>query len=105
MDEMGNLDDDLQAEFATAKHSGNFAVLILGPAIDFIGDQDRATILQPPHGPRMRKLTFMVRDAFGKHLFGSLGQFELIPRADAAASHLWFPLGFHPLATRFLSFL
>ena len=86
IDQIGDRDDDLQAELAAAQHAGNLAVLVLGAAIDFVGDQHRSAVFQTPHRPRVRQLAILFGHAFGKDLLGALGQLELVGGGEPAAS-------------------
>src|ERR1700722_423928 len=105
VDQMSNLQDNLQAEFATSQHAGNLAIPMSRSAIDFIGDQDAPTVLQSPHRPRMGELTLVRRNAFGIHFLGPLRPLDLVLGAVPAASSLRFALGPFLLAAFFLTLL
>ena len=51
INEVGDLDDDLHAEFTAAEHAGNLAIVVLGAAIDLVSDQDGPALFQTPHRP------------------------------------------------------
>jgi len=50
IDEKGNLQDEFDAEFTAAQEPGNFAIPVVGAAMDVVSDQHRAAIFQSPHG-------------------------------------------------------
>jgi hypothetical protein len=86
---IGDGQHDFQAELATSDHAWNLAVLIPRPAIDFVSDQHRLTVFQPPHAPRVREFAVACGDgsrkyAGGKHLLRPHRQRELVGRADPA---------------------
>ena len=51
IDQVGDLDDDFQTEFATPQHAGDFAILVVGATIDVVSDEYRAAVFQAPHRP------------------------------------------------------
>ena len=67
------------------QHAGDFAELILRPAIDVVGDPHGPTAFQPPHGPRVREFAIAPGDAHGKCLFRPLGPRDLLRCGDPPA--------------------
>src|ERR1700681_4168960 len=53
IDLKGDGDDDLQTELATAEHTGDDAILVLGAAKDVVGNQDGPAIFETPHRARV----------------------------------------------------
>ena len=65
INEVGDRQHDFEAEFAATEDAGDFAVAVVGSAIDVVGDQHGAAAFQPPHGPRVRQLTLVLGQAVG----------------------------------------
>src|SRR5271157_2570094 len=91
---MGDLHDDLRTELAAIEYTGNFAVLVVRAAIDFVGDQHRSIVFQPPYRANVRELARFRRNVLGINLLGPFGQFDLVRALETAASDLWFLLVF-----------
>ncbi len=92
MHQMGNGDDDFDAEFAAPQHPGNFAVLILRSAIDFIREEYRAAVLQTPDRPRVGQCALAFGHVNGIDLLRPLGLSNLFTRAQASAPRPLFLL-------------
>src|SRR5271156_6293848 len=88
IDQKGEFRDDLQAELATAKHAGDFAILIVRASIDLVSDQRRSAVFQPPHRPSVRQFTGIRCDTFGKNGLSSLGLSDLVAGFETTASPL-----------------
>ncbi len=86
INEVSNLDDDLQTEFTSAQDAWDDAVLIVGAAIDFVGDDEGSSVFQAPYGPSMRKTAVRFGHAIGKTLLGAFGQLEFVGVAESATS-------------------
>src|SRR5262249_16824916 len=84
INEVGNLQDNLHAEFTAAQHAGNFAILVTGAAIDLVSDEHAPTVKQTPHGPRMRKMTILFGHTFGKAGLGAFGELDLVGAVESA---------------------
>ena len=55
VNQMGNLDDNLQAELAAAQYAGNLTIFPRRIPVDLISDQHGPVVFQPPHRPTRRK--------------------------------------------------
>src|SRR5450432_1868536 len=92
VDQMGDLDDDLQAELAAAEHTRDFTVLVVRTAIDAVGDQNGSVPIQAPDRSRVRQMTFALAHAIRKHIFRAFGLGDLVGRGEATTPALPFVL-------------
>lgn len=105
MHPLGQLDHDLKAELAPSQHAGDDAVVLVRPAENALGHPHGAAVHEPPDDAPMRQPTSVLRDAFGKDVFGLLGTTDLFLVGDASAARFLGFLGLLFLAPRFLAFL
>ena len=99
---------NLHAEFTASKHARNLAILTLGSAIDFVGDDESSPLFQTPHGPSVRKMAILLGHSLGKNFFRAFSKLELVGGGESAASGLagefaFFVLGMASLLSFFLS--
>src|SRR5271168_4367715 len=88
VEQMGDGEENLDAEFAATENSRNFAVLTVGSTIDFVGDEDCSSLEQPPDRPDVGQVTQVRIDAGGIDQFTMLGACHLLGRGDSAATFL-----------------
>src|ERR1700722_11592389 len=66
VNQMGNGQENFNAEFAAAENPRNFAVSIVWSSVDFVGDEDCLTGFNPPDRPDMGQVAQVGSDAPGK---------------------------------------
>src|ERR1700733_14307764 len=96
VNQMGNGQENFDAEFTAAENSKNFTVLIVGPAVDFVSDEDRLAVFNSPDRSDMGQVAPFGIDAVGEHFFGSFGALDFFGGADASAPCIglrFFPFG------------
>ena len=85
VNQMGNGQENFNAEFAAAENPRNFAVSIVWSAVDFVGDEDCLTGFNPPDRPDMGQVAQVGSDAPGEDFFSSFGLLDFFSCADASA--------------------
>ncbi len=92
--QVGNRNDDLQAELTPPKHAGDFPVAVVGTAIDVVRDEHGPAIFQPPHRPDVREPTITFAHAIGNNILHAFGPSDLVGRGEPTASSLAWRLPF-----------
>ena len=86
---------DFRPKLAAAEDAWDLAVLIPWAAIDFIGDEHRLAVLQPPYRPRVRQSAVSFPHARRKDFLGTHGLGNLLRTGGPPG--LWPPLSLPPL--------
>src|SRR5208282_6056176 len=86
IDQIGDGNDDLHAEFAAAQYAGDLAVAVVWTAIDVVSDQHGATMLQPPDRTHVGPLTLALVDTVGPNHHRAFRLCDLVGRREATAS-------------------
>ena len=89
-----DLRDNLQAKLAAAKHARNFPILLVGAAINLVGNQRGLAVFQAPHRADVRQLALLRRDTFGVNAFSAFGLVDLVLGLAPTTTPLALGFGF-----------